>query len=29
MSKGNTTEADFIAYTFNATAFSWNSAAIL
>ncbi len=29
MSKGNTTEADFIAYTFNATAFSWNAAAIL
>jgi hypothetical protein len=28
MSKGNTTEADFIAYTFNATAISWNAAAI-
>ena len=24
MSKGNTAENDFIAYTFNATAFSWN-----
>ncbi len=29
MSKGNTTEADFIAYTFNATAISWNASAIL
>ena len=24
MSKGNTTENDFLAYVFNATAFSWN-----
>jgi len=29
MSKSNTTEADLIAYTFNATAFSWNAASIL
>jgi hypothetical protein len=25
MSKGNTTELDFLQYTFNATAFSWNA----
>lgn len=25
MSKSNTTENDFMAYTFNATAFSWNA----
>jgi hypothetical protein len=25
MSKGNTTENDFMLYTFNATAFSWNA----
>lgn len=29
MSKGNTTENDFMLYTFNATAFSWNAVAFL
>jgi len=28
MSKSNTTENDFMKYTFNATAFSWNASAI-
>lgn len=29
MSKSNTTELDFLQYTFNATAFSWNASTIL
>lgn len=29
MSAGNTTELDFLQYTFNATAISWNAATIL
>jgi hypothetical protein len=29
MSKSNTTETDFLAYTFNATAFSWTAATVL
>ena len=29
MSKSNTTESDFLLYTFNATAFSWNAISTL